>query len=174
MVTTGGHPLTASREVQMTVDTGPVNRVRPTFSETVRSARKAKQISQTQLAERAGVSRVTVTRIERDQRVPGRLRRRQRRHGIVMDPTVKECPRPPPLGLPRRAALRNRPLDRTHLQPPPPTTRTRPTHPSRIRASVQPRSEGHRGPHEISFFDTCLVASALSKIAAGIPSTKSP
>ena len=46
-----------------------MNRLRPTFSETVRSARKTKQLSQTQLAEQAGVSRVTVTRIERDQGV---------------------------------------------------------------------------------------------------------
>lgn len=44
---------------------------------------------------------------------PGRLRRRQRRHGIVLRAAAEERPGPPPLDHPRRATHRDRDLDRT-------------------------------------------------------------
>ncbi len=48
-------------------------------------------------------------------------------------PAAEERPRPPPLGHPRRAADRDRHLDRTHLPPTPPASRPRPIDPHRIR-----------------------------------------
>ena len=48
-------------------------------------------------------------------------------------PAAEERPRPPPLGHPRGAADRDRHLDRTDLPPPPPTGRSRPVDPHRIR-----------------------------------------
>jgi transposase InsO family protein len=45
--------------------------------------------------------------------------------------------RPSPLAHQSRAALRDRPLDRTHLQPTTPPTRARQTHPDRVRARVR-------------------------------------
>jgi transposase InsO family protein len=41
------------------------------------------------------------------------------------------------LEQPRQTPQRDRPLDRTHLQPPPPPTRPRTTHPGRIRARLR-------------------------------------
>src|SRR5690606_23949647 len=75
---------------------------------------------------------------------PGRLRRGQRRHGVLLRPAPEERPEPPtPLGDPRRAPHRDRHLDRTHLPPPPTPTRPRPLDPHRIRNDHDP-SDGNR------------------------------
>ena len=48
-------------------------------------------------------------------------------------PAAEERPRPPHLGHPRGAADRDRDLDRADLPPPPPTGRSRPIDPHRVR-----------------------------------------
>ena len=53
---------------------------------------------------------------------PGRLGRRQRRHGVLARAAAEERPGPPTLAHPRRAARGHRVLDRAHLQPPPTPT----------------------------------------------------
>ena len=62
----------------------------------------------------------------------------QRRDGVLPRAVTEERPRPAPLAHTRRAALRDHPLDRTHLQPPPPTTRARQAHARRVRARIHP------------------------------------
>lgn len=64
---------------------------------------------------------------------PGRVSRRQRRHGELLRAAAEERPQPPTLGDPRAAPHRDRVLDRADL-PPPPTPRTpRPIDPHRVR-----------------------------------------
>jgi putative transposase len=57
----------------------------------------------------------------------GRCLRRHRSHGIVLRAAAEERPGPPSLGHPRRAADRDRELDREDL---PPTSKTRPFRPA--------------------------------------------
>lgn len=58
-----------------------------------------------------------------------RRRGRQRRHGVVPRAPSEERPRPAPVADTRRASLRDRHLDRTHLQPPAGTVALRRTKP---------------------------------------------
>jgi putative transposase len=67
-----------------------------------------------------------------------RLRRRQRRHGIVLLAPAKERAQPPPLADPRRTPHRDRDLDRTHLPPPPTPSPPWPFDPHRIRNHHDP------------------------------------
>src|SRR5206468_3114593 len=86
---------------------------------------------------------------------PRGLRCRQRSDGIVPRALAEERPQPTPLADTRRAALRDRPLDRTHLQPSPSSTSTREAHTRRIRARPRRRprppgsmtSHNHRQPN---------------------------
>jgi putative transposase len=61
--------------------------------------------------------------------------RGQRGHGIVLQPAAEERAGPPPLGHARRAADRDRHLDRTDLPPPPAPGRSRTVDPHRIRSN---------------------------------------
>ena len=67
---------------------------------------------------------------------PGRLRRRQRRDGVLACTAATQRAGPPSLAHPRRAARGNRVLDRAHLQPPTTTAHARQTHSGRVRARV--------------------------------------
>ena len=69
---------------------------------------------------------------------PSRLRRRQRRDGIILLTPAEERLGPARLGDPRRAAHRDRHLDRTHLPPPPTPDPPRPIDPHRIRDHHDP------------------------------------
>ena len=77
-----------------------------------------------------------------------RVSRRQRRDGIVPLALAEERPRPQALADPRRAALRDHPLDRAHLQPSSPSTSTREAHPRRVR--THPRHTTTRSGSMIS------------------------
>jgi hypothetical protein len=66
----------------------------------------------------------------------GRLRRGQRRDGVVLVAAAEERPGPAAVDHARGAALRDRVLDRAHLQPAPPTARPGQAHPRRVRASL--------------------------------------
>lgn len=67
----------------------------------------------------------------------GRLSRGQRRDGVVLVAAAKARPQPAAVAHPRGAALRDRAVDRAHLQPTPPSTRPRQTHARRVRASLR-------------------------------------
>jgi hypothetical protein len=73
---------------------------------------------------------------------PGRLRRRQRRHGVLARTPAEERPRSPALAHPRRTAPGDRVLDRAHLQPPPTPARSRQAHPGRVRTRLHHSSRG--------------------------------
>ena len=92
---------------------------------------------------------------QRAHRVDGPCRRRwrQRGDGIVLRALAEERAEPPPMANTRRASLRDRSVDRAHLQPSAPPTRPRPTHTSRVRTRLHTtrRSRGmislnHRQP----------------------------
>jgi len=63
---------------------------------------------------------------------PSRSMRGQRRHGVVLRPVTKECPEHQTVAHPRGTPPRDRHLDRVPLQPTPPATTPRPTHPRRV------------------------------------------
>ena len=58
--------------------------------------------------------------------------RRQRRNGVVLLAAAEERPGPQKVAHPRRAPAGDHHLDRTHLPPPPSSTRTRSTHTHRV------------------------------------------
>ena len=60
---------------------------------------------------------------------PGLLCWRQRGDGVLLLAAPEERPRPSALADALRARLRDRRLDRAHLQPPSPSARTRQAHP---------------------------------------------
>src|SRR5215210_498940 len=64
---------------------------------------------------------------------PGRRRRRQRRHGIVLRASPEQRPRPAPMEHPATAADRDHHLDRAHLSPPSRPDPPWPVDPHRIR-----------------------------------------
>ena len=74
---------------------------------------------------------------------PSRLSRRQRCHGIVLQPFAEERPQPPAWAT-ARAAHRHRHLDRTDLPPQTPAGRPRPLDPRRIRDHHDPTSRSGR------------------------------
>lgn len=75
---------------------------------------------------------------------PRRSGRRQRGHGELLRATAEERARSPPLEHPRRAADRDRHLDRTDLPSTPAPSRTRAVDPDRIRSDYDHTGQSGR------------------------------
>ena len=67
----------------------------------------------------------------------------------------EEWSRPSPLADPQRTPLRDHPLDRAHLQPARPPTRSRPTHPRRVRSRLHTRSRSGCMINKTTVNQTC-------------------
>lgn len=76
---------------------------------------------------------------------PSRVRRGQRRHGILLGVGPAQRSEFQGVAHPGGLAPRDHPLDRAHLQPPPTPAQTRPTDPHRVRTSLhRQRRSGSR------------------------------